>query len=139
MVYESSQLILKFVVEPFKFAPLNIGEIKPVGWLLNQAEIQANGLAGHLYEFYDYVKSSPWVGGESDYSDLHEAGPYWLNGLVPLAFQLKDERLLGQVNDYVFYIIEHQAEDGWIGPDDQYVLWPRFPALLALMVSEIYT
>jgi hypothetical protein len=131
--------MLKFVVEPFKFAPLNIGEIKPTGWLLNQAEIQANGLAGNLYDFYDYVKSSPWVGGESDYSDLLEAGPYWLNGLVPLAFQLKDERLLGQVNDYVFYIIEHQAEDGWIGPDDQYVLWPRFPALLALMVSEIYT
>ncbi|KAG2184838.1 hypothetical protein INT43_000751 [Umbelopsis isabellina] len=120
-------------LEPFQFAPLNVGEIKPAGWLRDQLQIQANGLAGHLYDFYSYINANPWVGGSSDYADLHESGPYWLNGMVPLAFQLEDDRLLGQVNDYVNYIISHQESDGWLGPDDPYILWPRFPAMLALM------
>ncbi|KAM3587059.1 hypothetical protein VKS41_002105 [Umbelopsis sp. WA50703] len=120
-------------LEPFQFAPLNVGEIKPAGWLRDQLEIQANGLAGHLYDFYSYINDNPWIGGNSDYADLHESGPYWLNGMVPLAFQLEDDRLLGQVNAYVDYIISHQESNGWIGPDDPYILWPRFPAMLALM------
>lgn len=31
---------------------------------------------------------SVWIGGSHD-TDLHERTPYWLNGLVPLAFQLE--------------------------------------------------
>ncbi|KAI9792652.1 MAG: hypothetical protein M1835_007713 [Candelina submexicana] len=96
----------------------------------------ADGLAGHMFDFYAYVKDSPWLGGDQEYSGLNEGFPYWFNGLVPLAYGLDDERLKTQVQTAVDYILEHQAEDGWIGPEktkqDRH-LWGRFPVMLALM------
>jgi hypothetical protein len=56
--------------------------------LLRQLQIQAEGLTGHLALFWPDVMSSVWIGGNAD-TDLHERTPYWLNGLVPLAFLLK--------------------------------------------------
>ncbi|OZJ05495.1 hypothetical protein BZG36_01897 [Bifiguratus adelaidae] len=95
---------------------------------------QANGLHGHLDEFYGYVQQSTWIGGNQDYSSLGEAGSYWLNGIVPLGFQLNDQRILGQVDYWVNYIINDQGSDGWIGPSTSpRTLWGRFPAMLALM------
>lgn len=34
------------------------------------------------------VKDSVWIGGSSDLA-LYERTPYWLNGIVPMAFQLQ--------------------------------------------------
>ncbi|KAJ7773249.1 hypothetical protein B0H16DRAFT_1511646 [Mycena metata] len=119
----------------FKYQELPLGAVKPSAnsWLLNQLESQANGLHGNLQNFWPDVQTSSWVGGSSDYSNLHEAGSYWLNGVVPTAFQLNDQRLLGDVGKWVNYIISHQGSDGWLGPDSNpRVLWGTYPALLAL-------
>jgi len=76
------------------------------------------------------LQNSVWVGGTDDKSGAgHERGPYWLNGLVPLgallnntaepAKGLKPEvNLNKQVQQWIYYIIEHQTADGWLGPDD---------------------
>ncbi|KAJ7035032.1 hypothetical protein C8F04DRAFT_1099857 [Mycena alexandri] len=120
---------------PFKYQELPLGAVKPSAnsWLLNQLESQASGLHGNLQNFWSYVQTSTWLGGTSDYSNLHEAGSYWLNGVVPTAFQLNDQRLLGDVGKWVNYIIAHQGSDGWLGPDSTpRVLWGTYPALLAL-------
>eukprot|EP01050_Picozoa_sp_SAG11_P014403 SAG11_NODE_1772_length_4273_cov_3.739578_3_plen_187_part_00 len=49
------------------------------------------GLSGHLAMFWNDIQHSVWLNGPEDHGDggLHERGPYWLNGFVPLAYQLK--------------------------------------------------
>lgn len=61
--------------------------------------------------------NSSWIGGNAD-AGLHERTPYWLNGFVPLAYQLENETLIATARKYVDYILSHQTEDGWLGPDD---------------------
>ena len=66
------------------------------GWLKEQLAIQANGLSGHLPFFWPDVMNSSWLGGSGD-TGLHERTPYWLNGFVPLAYQLQDPLLMETV------------------------------------------
>jgi hypothetical protein len=63
------------------------------------------------------VNDSLWLGGGYEYSELHEAAPYWYNGIVPLAYTLRDERLIWQPNYFLNYVLKHQADDGWLGPE----------------------
>ena len=99
---------------PLALHPLPLGRIRPEGWLRNQLRIQADALTGHLDEFWPDIADSGWIGGEGE---GWERGPYWLDGLVPLAFLLDDERLKEKVRRWMDYILTHQQEeDGWLGP-----------------------
>ncbi len=115
--------------------PLPLGEIRPSGWLLAQLRIQAAGLSGHLDEFWPDVAKSGWIGGKAE---GWERGPYWLDGVVPLAFLLDDETLKVKVRRWVDYILEHQHSDGWLGPvrdahyGYEYDPWPAYVTLKAL-------
>ncbi|KAI9148723.1 Six-hairpin glycosidase [Paramyrothecium foliicola] len=104
-------------LQDFKFKTLAPGTIRPTGWLGDQLRLSAEGLAGHLFEFYRYVARSSWLGGDWEYSELNEASPYWFNYIVPLAWSLDDARLKGQAKAFLDYVLDHQAEDGWIGPE----------------------
>lgn len=116
---------------PLAYAPLPLGAIKPAGWLARQLRIQADGLTGHLDEFWPDIRDSGWIGGDKE---GWERAPYWLDGLVPLAFLLGDDALLEKVHRWVGYIVEHQQPDGWLGPvmakrgpnpaKDKYDAWP---------------
>jgi hypothetical protein len=78
---------------PLKYKPLRLGQTAPTGWLRNQLVIQANSLSGHLDHFWADVNESVWIGGKADHTGAgHERGPYWLNGVVPLAAQLNGGR-----------------------------------------------
>ncbi len=122
---------------PLIFSPLPLGEIRPGGWLLNQLRIQADGLSGHLDEFWPDIAQSGWIGGTAE---GWERGPYWLDGVVPLAFLLDDEKLKGKVHRWMDYILTHQHSDGWLGPvQDQryqryqaYDPWPVYVTLKAM-------
>jgi uncharacterized protein len=117
------------------FEPLPLGAIKPAGWLKQQLQVQAAGLSGHLDEFWPDIKASAWFGGKAE---GWERVPYWLDGLVPLAYLLDDDRLKLKVKTALDYILDHQQPDGWFGPvgDSQkhkpYDVWPLFPLLKAL-------
>jgi uncharacterized protein len=118
-----------------RFEPLPLGTIKPAGWLKDQLRIQAAGLSGHLDEFWPDIKESAWFGGQAE---GWERVPYWLDGMVPLAFLLDDTVLQAKVKKCIDTILDRQQPDGWLGPvgDSQnhkpYDVWPLFPLFKAL-------
>jgi len=95
------------------FRPLPLGSVTPEGWLRRQLRLQANGLSGHLDEFWPDVGQSQWFGGKAE---GWERAPYWLDGVIPLAWVLGDEALQAKVRRYVDHIVAHQRPDGWYAP-----------------------
>ena len=133
------------------FARLPVGAVEPKGWLRTQLERMAEGMAGHLHEIYPNVgESNAWRGGTGD---VWERGPYWLDGAVPLAYILDDDRLKEAVRPYLEWTLESQRADGYFGPppDKEYTdrdgfqterpgdWWPRMVMLKVLQVHHSAT
>ena len=96
------------------FYPLPLGAVRPTGWLRSQLLIQANGLGGHLDEVWaDVGSNSGWLGGTGE---SWERGPYFVDGLTPLAYLLDDARLKAKAQKYFDWTLTHQADNGMIGP-----------------------
>ncbi len=116
------------------FYLLPLGSIRPTGWLKNQLEIQANGLGGHLDETWaDVGPNSGWLGGKGE---SWERGPYFVDGLLPLAYQLDDARLKAKAQRFMDWTLENQAASGMIGPRSNDDWWPRMVMLKALAQYE---
>ncbi len=118
--------------EPLKansFIQLPLGAVKPAGWLKDQLVIQANGLPGHLDEFWPSLTTSAWRGGDKE---AWERGPYYLDGLVPLAYLLDDPRLLEKVKTWMEPILASGQPDGWFGPAKNKDRWPLAVGLKVL-------
>lgn len=94
-------------------APLPLGSIRPEGWLRRQLRLQADGLTGHLDEFWPDVADSQWFGGTAE---GWERAPYWLDGVIPLAWLLDDAALKAKVKGHIDHIVAHQRPDGWYAP-----------------------
>jgi hypothetical protein len=108
---------------PTAFTELPLGHIRPTGWLRRQLRIQADGLSGHLDEFWPAVgPESGWLGGPGE---SWERGPYFVDGLLPLAWQLADEGLKAKAMRFVDWTLNHQAPSGMIGPAGNDDWWPR--------------
>ena len=122
-------------LRPQALTPLPLGQIRPTGWLREQLRIQADGLSGHLDEFWPDIANSRWIGGDAE---GWERGPYWLDGIVPLAYLLDDGELKARAKRAINAILDRQQSDGWLGPvgDTQnhkpYDVWPLFPLFKAL-------
>jgi hypothetical protein len=115
---------------PSAFYLLPLGSVRPRGWLRDQLEIQARGLSGHLDETWaDVGPNSGWLGGTGE---SWERGPYFLDGLLPLAWLLDDAKLKAKAQLYVEWTLTHQAPDGMIGPPANNDWWPRIVMLKAL-------
>jgi len=94
-------------------------------------QTQASGLGGHLDEVWpDVGPNSGWLGGSGE---SWERGPYFLDGLLPLAYQLDDDRLKAKAQKFIEWTITHQAPDGMIGPASNDDWWPRMVMLKALI------
>lgn len=123
-----------------RFIELPIGAVKAEGWLRQQLVLQKDGLTGHLDELYPNVVGSrnAWLGGDGD---AWERGPYWIDGLLPLAYLLDDQGLKDKAQVWVEAILGSQQEDGYFGPatdrgpepglqrNNSHDWWPKMVAL----------
>jgi hypothetical protein len=122
---------------PSAFYPLPLSSIKPMGWLAGQLQIQAKGLSGHLDETWpDVGPGSGWLGGTGE---SWERGPYWLDGLIPLAWLLDDAHLKAKAQKFIEWTLTHQAPNGMIGPATNDDWWPRIVMLKALTQYQEFT
>lgn len=98
---------------PTPYIPLPTGAVRPAGWLRDQLEGWAEGMTGQLDEVWpDVGPENGWLGGEGD---VWERGPYWLDGLVPLAYILRDEALIRKAGRWIEWSLASQQEDGFFG------------------------
>jgi uncharacterized protein len=116
------------------FARLPLGSIRPRGWLLETLRTQAAGLSGHLGEIWpDVGLDSGWLGGKGE---SWERGPYYLDGLLPLAYLLNDSRLKSIGQGFIDWILDNPWPNGMLGPKKNDDWWPRIVMLKALTQYE---
>lgn len=125
------------------YVELPIGTITPTGWLQEQMNRMRTGLTGNLDKTYEKVmgKRNAWLGGDGD---CWERGPYWIDGLLPLAYTLNDAELKEKVQPWIEWALASQKENGFFGPDtdrtpesglqrtNSYDWWPRMVVLKVL-------
>ncbi len=131
-------------LRPPALVRLPTGATRPVGWLLRELQLQAAGISGQLPLFWPFFNASSWVTNEAGYAPAQYI-PYYLNGLVPLSFQLDDPHLTALRTSYIDYILAHQHPSGWLGhavpwnatapsavPHGVNEYWPKYLAVNAL-------
>lgn len=126
------------------YEELQLGAIKPDGWLLEMLVRQKDGITACLDEVYPQVVGARngWLGGDGD---QWERGPYWIDGLLPMAYILDDQSLKEKAQQWVDWALASQREDGQFGPLKDYPnepglqrgkaedWWPRMVVLKILM------
>jgi hypothetical protein len=96
------------------YIQLPLGSVKANGWLYDQLKLAANGITGHLDEVWtDVGENNGWLGGNGE---SWERGPYWMDGLLPLAYLLNDKTLIAKAQKWVNWSLDHQRADGQFGP-----------------------
>ena len=102
---------------PYQELPL--GAIRPHGWLREMLVRQKDGATGSMDKQYPLVMGSRngWLGGDGD---QWERGPYWVDGLLPLAYILQDKDLIAKVKPWIEWSIKSQTADGYFGPSKDY-------------------
>lgn len=115
-----------------RLTKLNLTEIRPEGWMKRQLEIQMEGLSGKLYDLWDSVGSySGWLGGTGE---SWERAPYYLDGLIPLSYYLKDKKHWDICMRFVEWTLNSQTEDGNFGPVmTRTDYWSRYAMLKVLI------
>jgi DUF1680 family protein len=115
-ITENLYLNNRFPLLEKPFLELPLGAIQPEGWLKDQLIRQKNGLTGNLDTEYEAVmgKRNGWLGGDGD---VWERGPYWIDGLLPLAYILNDKALIDKTKPWIEWAIQSQKPDGYFGPD----------------------
>jgi len=129
------------VHKPYMELPL--GAVRADGWLQEQLQYMASGMTGQLDQILPNLMGdrNGWLGGDGD---KWERGPYWIDGLLPLAYILDDDALKAKAQRWVEWTLASQQENGFFGPsedlpnvdglqrDRTHDWWPRIVVLKIL-------
>jgi len=109
----------KSILRQNPYIELPLGAIKAEGWLKEMLIRQKDGATGNLDKLYPSVmgQRNGWLGGDGD---QWERGPYWVDGLLPLAYILNDKELIAKTKPWVEWAIKSQQPDGYFGPIKDY-------------------
>jgi hypothetical protein len=102
-------------LEATKYVKLPFGAVKPLGWLSTQLDLQANGMTGHIDEFYGPLKNINTVSRTLEY--------HWCyyEGLMLTAYLSNNQKLITKAKAAVDYIINSQGSDGkFLGTDEAF-------------------
>ena len=115
------------------FTPLPLGSVKADGWLLTQLQLQKDGLTGYAEALYNHENdlgpNNDWLGGSGD---SWERAPYYVKGLIPLAYTLDDEELIEKSQKWMNWSLDNQQSNGFFGPANNRDWWARIPMLYAI-------
>lgn len=115
------------------FTALPLGSVKAEGWLLKQLELQKDGLTGNAETLYSEANNlgpnSDWLGGPGN---SWERVPYYVKGLVPLAYSLNDATLISKAQKWINWSLNSQKTNGFFGPVGNTDWWARMPMLYAI-------
>lgn len=115
------------------YVQLPLGSIKAKGWLLKQLELQKDGATGHAEALYPEADNlgagSDWLGGKGS---GWERVPYYVKGLIALAYTLDDPVLKAKSLKWISWTLENQRADGSFGPAKMKDWWPRMPMMYAI-------
>ena len=122
-------------LRPPSLLRLPTGATKPLGWLKDELTLQARGLSGQLPSFWVYFVNSSWLGQKG--RDPQQFLPYYMQGAVPLSYQLDDANLARIRDGYISYIMEHQntSSAAFLGPEivasDPHEYWSKYDMIEA--------
>ena len=128
------------------YIELPLGSIRAKGWLLEMLQRQQKGATGQMDRLYPEVMGprNGWLGGDGD---QWERGPYWIDGLLPLAYILDDKALKEKVQPWVEWALNSQRGDGYFGPAKDYPYEPGlqrdnsadwWPRMVVLKILQQY-
>eukprot|EP01050_Picozoa_sp_SAG11_P003016 SAG11_NODE_162_length_13962_cov_19.035562_5_plen_210_part_00 len=124
------------MLRPPILSRLGAGATKPAGWLKDELTLQARGISGQLPYFWEYFNQSAWMGETG--RDPEQFLPYYLQGMIPLSYQVEDDNLNQLREQYVAFILANQTgrADGWLGPvvtsSDPHEYWSKYDMIEAL-------
>lgn len=113
-----------------KFEELPLGAVRPDGWLLRGLELQRDGLMGHLDEIAFPFNTEAWMTPRPVGPDPNSAlrnrfwretwnwamTSKWLEATLRNGYLLDDRDLIEKARKRIHYSLEHQDEDGYLGP-----------------------
>ncbi len=102
--------------------------VKVHGWVHHMLVIESHGMIGRMDEvkngrdvvdgpadWCDYSKTA-WTHKGSMSANGWEELPYWLRGYVPMAYLLRNKRMMADAAHWVNGIMSTQQSDGYFGP-----------------------
>ncbi len=131
-----------------KFQTMDLGKIKPCGWVKDFLLTQADGLTGKLshtgYPYSIDFWQDKKRGEETPPWEVFEQNAYWIDGSYCCGVLTERDDLVVRADENFKYSLSHIASDGFIGPDtlretDGWHRWPQVVYFRALIAKFEYT
>ncbi len=95
------------------YAPFELGELKPEGWLKEWAQRAANGLTKEMGDKYTQFAKG-WASADEPGWWHYEQTGYYTDGFVRLAYLLGDEELINRSRKVMEAVVARQKPNGYI-------------------------